>query len=241
VTGGFSADSRGIWCNDSSPGAVTRLAGSRFDWVSLDAQHGVYGRTELVDAARSFPTDAAELVVRVAVNDFAAIGLALDVGATTVIVPQVDSPEDAARTVAATFYAPQGRRSWGQITRTWGVAAVEPEEANARTTCAVMIESADALDQVEAIAAVPGVGCLFVGPYDLSLTLGTTVDAVLEDDSSGSPLTRILAAAADNGLFVGAFGGAPAYAERFAARGISCLAVATDLWLVEAGVSAALG
>ncbi len=241
MTGGFGPDSRGVWCNDSSPGAVARLGRGGFDWVCLDAQHGVYGRTELVEAARSYPEESAELAVRVAANDFAAIGAALDVGATTVIVPQVDSPAEAARAVAAMFYPPRGRRSWGQLVQTWGQAAIEPEPANARTTCAVMIESADALDRVEGIAAVPGVGCLFIGPYDLSLTLGTTVDAVLDDESPRSPLARITAAAADHGLFVGAFGGAPAYADRFAARGITCLVVATDLWVLDAGISAALG
>ncbi len=241
MTGGFGPDSRGVWCNDSSPGAVARLAGGGFDWVCLDAQHGVYGRSELVEAARSFRTDAAELAVRVAANDFAAIGAALDVGATTVIVPQVDAPAEAARAGAATYYPPQGRRSWGQITRTWGRPSVEPEAMNAATTCAVMVESADALDSVEAIAAVPGVDCLFIGPYDLALTLGTTVDALLDDDSHDAALTRIAAAAADHDLFVGAFGGAPAYAERFAGRGITCRVVATDLWLHDAGVAAALG
>ena len=120
MTSGFGTDTRGVWCNDSSPGAVARLGRSGFDWVCLDAQHGVYGRSELVEAARSFPADVAELAVRVAANDFAAIGAALDVGATTVIVPQVDSPAEAARAVAATFYPPHGRRSWGQLVRTWG-------------------------------------------------------------------------------------------------------------------------
>jgi 4-hydroxy-2-oxoheptanedioate aldolase len=118
---------------------------------------------------------------------------------------------------------------------------VEPKAMNAATTCAVMVESADALDSVEAIAAVPGVDCLFIGPYDLALTLGTTVDALLDDDSHDAALTRIAAAAADHDLFVGAFGGAPAYAERFAGRGITCRVVATDLWLHDAGVAAALG
>jgi len=220
---------------------VARLARAGFDWVNLDAQHGVYGRSELVEAARSFPQGEADLVVRVASNDFAAIGAALDVGASTVIVPQVDSPEQAARAVAATYYPPRGRRSRGQIVRTWGRPETEPEALNAATTCAVMIESADALDQVAAIAAVPGVNCLFVGPYDLALTLGTTVDALLDDDAPGSALAQITAAAADQGLFVGAFGGVPAYAGRFAERGISCLVVATDLWLLEAGAGAALG
>ena len=240
MTGRFGPDSRGVWCTDSSPGAVARLAGAGFDWVSLDAQHGVYGRSELVEAARSFPDGGAELVVRVASCDFAAIGVALDIGAGTVVVPQVDAPEEAARAVAATYYPPRGRRSRGQIVGTWGRPDTAPEELNAATTCAVMIESAAALEQVEAIAAVPGVGCLFVGPYDLALTLGTTVDALLDDDATGSALARILAAAADHGLFVAAFGGAPAYAARFAQRGISCLAVATDLWLLQAGATAAL-
>ena len=240
MTSGFGPDTRGVWCSDSSPGTLARLAGAGFDWVSLDAQHGVYGRSELVEAARSFPAGRSELVVRVAACDFAAIGAALDLGASTVIVPQVDSPDEAARAVAATYYPPRGRRSRGQITRTWARPETDPEALNAATTCAVMVESGTALDQVEAIAAVPGVSCLFVGPYDLSLTLGTTVDAVLDDDSPGSPLARITAAAADQGLFVGAYGGVPAYAERFAERGVTCLAVATDLWLLEAGAAAAL-
>ena len=240
MTGGFGPDSRGVWCSDSSPGAVARLAGAGFDWVCLDGQHGLYGRSELVEAARSFPEGEAELVVRVAECDFAMIGAALDVGATTVIVPQVDSPAEAARAVAATYYPPQGRRSWGQIVRTWGRTVGGPDTRNAATTCAVMIESADALDQVEAIAAVPGVSCLFVGPYDLALSLGTTVEAMLDDDSSGAPLARISAAATGHGMFVAGFGGAPAYAERLARRGISCVAVATDLWLLEAGAAAAL-
>ena len=104
-----------------------------------------------------------------------------------------------------------------------------------------MVESATALAAVEAIAAVPGVGCLFVGPYDLSLTLGTTADALLDDDSAGGPLARIVAAGRDHGVPVGAFAGTPAYARRFRAHGITRLAVATDLGLLDAGAAAALG
>jgi 4-hydroxy-2-oxoheptanedioate aldolase len=237
---GFGPDSRGVWCQDSSPGTVARLAQSGFDWVCLDAQHGVYGRTELLETARAFPYTAAELVVRVASCDFAAIGAALDVGATTVIVPQIDSVADAERAVTATYYPPRGNRSAGQLGRTWGRTAVEPEAANAATTCAVMIESAVALDRVEQIAAVAGVSQLFVGPYDLSLSLGTTVDGLLADDSPSSPLARIVSAAHANDLTVGGYGGSPVLADGFRAHGISCLVVATDLWLVDRGAAAAL-
>jgi 4-hydroxy-2-oxoheptanedioate aldolase len=97
-----------------------------------------------------------------------------------------------------------------------------------------------ALDRVEQIAAVAGVSQLFVGPYDLSLSLGTTVDGLLADDSPSSPLARIVSAAHANDLTVGGYGGSPVLADGFRAHGISCLVVATDLWLVDRGAAAAL-
>jgi 2-keto-3-deoxy-L-rhamnonate aldolase RhmA len=219
---------------------VARLARLGFDWVCLDAQHGGYSRSEIVEVARGFPHGTAELVVRVPSCDFAAIGAALDAGAGTVIVPQIDSSADARRAVAATFYPPVGERSWGQLGRIWGAATLTVEEANNSTTCAVMIESAAALEAVEEIAAVDGVDQLFVGPYDLSLTLGTTVPALLDDDSEASPLTRIVQAATAYGRTVGGFAGTPELAERFRERGISCVAVASDLWITAEGARAAL-
>jgi len=237
---GFGGSSNGVWCDDASPGMVARLARLGFDWVCLDAQHGGYSRTEIIDAARSFPIGAAELVVRVFSCDFAAIGAALDAGAGAVIVPQIESAAEARRAVAATFYPPVGERSWGQLGRIWGGAALTAEEANSSTTCAVMIESAAALESVDEIAAVDGVDQLFVGPYDLSLTLGTTVPALLDDDSDSSPLTRIVQAATAYGRTVGGFAGTPELAERFRERGISCVAVASDLWITAEGARAAL-
>ena len=237
---GFGGPSNGVWCDDASPGMVARLARLGFDWVCLDAQHGGYSRSEIIDAARSFPAGAAELVVRVSSCDFAAIGAALDAGAGAVIVPQIESAAEARRAVAATFYPPVGERSWGQLGRIWGGAALTAEEANSSTTCAVMIESAAALESVDEIAAVDGVDQLFVGPYDLSLTLGTTVPALLDDDSDASPLSRIVQAATAYGRTVGGFAGTPELAERFRERGISCVAVASDLWITAEGARAAL-
>jgi 4-hydroxy-2-oxoheptanedioate aldolase len=157
-----------------------------------------------------------------------------------VIVPQIESAADAQRAVAATFYPPVGGRSWGQLGGIWGGATLTAEAANSSITCAVMIESANALLRVEEIAAVAGVDQLFVGPYDLSLSLGTTVQAMLDDDSETSPLTRIVQAAAAYGRTVGGFAGTPELADRFRERGITCLAVATDLWITNEGARAAL-
>jgi 4-hydroxy-2-oxoheptanedioate aldolase len=237
---GFGGLSSGVWCADASPSMVARLARHGFDWLCLDMQHGLYSRTEIVNVARSFPPEAAQLVVRVPSCDFVAIGIALDAGARAVIVPQIESAEDARRAVAATFYPPVGSRSWGQLGGIWGGATLTAEAANRSVSCAAMIESADALLRVEEIAAVDGVDQLFVGPYDLSLSLGTTVPALLDDDSESSPLTRIVQVAAAYDRTVGGFAGTPELADRFRERDISCIAVATDLWITNEGASAAL-
>ena len=110
---GYGSASNGVWCGDASPGMVARLARLGFDWVCLDMQHGGYSRTEIVEAARSFPSGFADLVVRVPSCDFVAIGAALDAGARAVIVPQVESAAQARQAVEAAFYPPLGRRSWG--------------------------------------------------------------------------------------------------------------------------------
>jgi 4-hydroxy-2-oxoheptanedioate aldolase len=237
---GFGTSSSGVWCGDASPGMAARLARLGFDWLCIDLQHGLYSRTEMIDAARSFPSGFAELVVRVPSCDFVAIGAALDAGARAVIVPQIESAAAARRAVAATFYPPVGGRSWGQLGGIWGGATLTAEAANRSISCAVMIESADALLRAEEVAAVDGVDQLFVGPYDLSLSLGTTVQALLDDDSETSPLTRIVQVGAAYGRTVGGFAGTPELADRFRARGITCLAVATDLWVTQEGARAAL-
>jgi 4-hydroxy-2-oxoheptanedioate aldolase len=237
---GFGEASSGVWCVDASPSMVARLAGLGFDWVCLDMQHGLYSRNEIVNAAQSFPPERAQLVVRVPSCDFVAIGAALDAGAQAVIVPQIESAADARRAVAATFYPPVGGRSWGQLSGIWGGATLTVEAANRSTRCAVMIESADALSRVEEIAAVDGVDQLFVGPHDLSLSLGTTVEALLDDDSETSPLTRIVQVAAAYDRTVGGFAGTPELADRFRGRGLTCLVIATDLWITNEGARAAL-
>ncbi|HKX13705.1 MAG TPA: aldolase/citrate lyase family protein [Propionibacteriaceae bacterium] len=237
---GYGGASNGVWCGDASPGMVARLARLGFDWVCLDMQHGGYSRTEMVEAARSFPSGFADLVVRVPSCDFVAIGAALDAGARAVIVPQVESAAQARQAVEAAFYPPLGRRSWGQLVRIWGGATLHAEEANRSTTCAVMIESAPSLLAVEEIAAVEGVGQLFVGPHDLSLSLGRAVQELLDDDSDASPLTRIVQAASAYGRTVGGFAGTPDVADRFRERGITCVVVASDLWITAEGARVAL-
>ena len=229
----------GVWCLNASVSTLLRL-GAAFDWVCLDMQHGRFEGSDLLAVSRSWTPEGAALVVRVPSIDFAAIGMALDAGARSVIVPQVDSVEDARRVVSAMYYPPRGRRSYGPLTPAWGQAAPSASDANATTECVVMIESAEALGKVAEIAAVDGVTGLFLGPYDLSLSLGITVEELLADRSESAPLPEVVAAARRHGRTVGVFTGDPAAARRLNDLGFDAVAGVTDGWLLAAGIRSAL-
>ena len=231
----------GVWCFNGNTNEACVLAGAGFDWICFDAQHGEFDRPQLIETMRSLRSPAASVAVRVPSVDSAWIGFALDVGAATVIVPLVESADEALRAVRASKYPPLGRRSWGQFAPLWGGDVVEPADIQSRSCCALMIESDEGLANVEEIAAVPGADMLFVGPFDLALSLGTTVDSLLADDFDGSPLTRIADAANRNGLRLGAFAGDLKRAERFRERGFSFVAIATDRSLLAAGIRSVIG
>lgn len=224
----------GIWCSVSSPALLGLVARSGFDWVALDAQHGEFDRRALVEAGRTLTGDGHAFAVRVARGDAADIGLALDAGAATVIVPLVETVEEARLAVAAAHYPPAGQRSWGPFAPLWDQPVTAAHEASPQV--AVMVESALGLSNVEAITAVAGVDLVFVGPFDLALSLGVSVEQLLEHPSG--PLGRIQEAAAAAGVAVGAFAGTPEWAHLLRDRGIDCLAVTTDAAVVAAGALA---
>ncbi len=228
---------RGVWCQLPDVGVARTLATAGFDWSILDAQHGLFDRAAVVEVGRALTDAGAAFGVRVPSLDFAWIGAALDAGATTIIVPQVHTADQARVAVDATFYPPIGGRSHGQLAVLWGGKAVTPAAANDQITCAVMIESAQALSNVDEIAAVPGLGMLFVGPFDLSLSLGIDTADVAAD---GGPLSLIRTVATRNNLTLGAFAGTVDRAEIFRAAGVEFLVVATDLEVLRTGAASVL-
>ncbi|HEU5456404.1 MAG TPA: aldolase/citrate lyase family protein, partial [Nocardioides sp.] len=217
---GVADPSRGVWAFTTDVDLLLRLARGGFDWVALDAQHGPVDRTVLHAVGRALSDTGAAFVVRVPAVDPAWIGAALDAGAAAVVVPSVTGSADAVLAARSSRYPPEGDRSWGPFAPQWGGTAPDPDTANATVRCLVMVESVGALADVDEIAATPGVDGLFVGPFDLALALGSTVDVLLDDRSDGNPLGRIVAAA-----------------QR---HGIRCLAVTTDLALVTEGARAML-
>lgn len=237
---GMAATSRGIWTSTADVDLLRRLAVSGFDWLAVDAQHGPVDRVTLHGIGRALDGRDTPFVVRVPGVDAAWVGAALDAGATAVIVPSVTGVADAVTAARASRYPPLGERSWGPFPPLWARAAPKPVAANTGVRCLVMVETTGALDAVDAMAATRGVDGLFVGPFDLALALGTTVEALLQGREPGNPLARIVDAARRHGILVGAFAGTPDNALQLRAHGIRCLAVSTDLAVVTEGCRAVL-
>lgn len=169
-----------------SPEIVETLAGSGLQWLFLDCEHGVIEPSHFVALFQAAGT--CPCVVRVPGHDATWIGKALDAGAAGIIVPRVDTVAQARAVVAAARYPPVGRRGMG-LSRAHGYGSRHADymqHANEETAVIVQVESAAALRNVEAIAAVPGVDCLFIGPNDLAASLG------FMGNLNAAPVTRAI-------------------------------------------------
>ncbi|WP_247826874.1 HpcH/HpaI aldolase family protein [Arthrobacter antioxidans] len=229
----------GVWATLGEPRLTTELARSGVGWVALDLQHGHFDDRSVRDALGRRAADTAPMLVRVAANDAALIGRALDAGADGVVVPLVNGVADAEAAVAASHYPPRGARSWGPLPGSRAVHGPGSDDApHAVPLCAVMIETMAALEAVEAIAAVPGVDMIFVGPFDLSLALGLDVDELLSSPEDDAPLRRIARTCRQAGIRAGAYAGSSGRAALLAAAGFDWIAAATDTGLLALGVQA---
>ncbi|MEM1332749.1 MAG: aldolase/citrate lyase family protein, partial [Actinomycetota bacterium] len=162
----------GGWLAVPSDVSAEAMARVGFDYVCVDLQHGAISMSDARSMIGALLLGGTSPIVRVPSNDAADIGRALDAGAHAVIVPMVDSAAEAAAAVSAARYATEGgRRSWGP-----GLAGPRVDGyltwATEHVSVIPMIETRTAVDAVEEIVAVDGVHAIYVGPADLSLTLG---------------------------------------------------------------------
>lgn len=218
----------GAWC--MMPGAlgVEAIGKVGFDWVLIDMQHGCIDYAEALTMIRA--ADAAGLcpVVRVPWNEPGAIGKALDAGALGILVPMIQNADEARAMVQACLYPPAGGRSFGPVRVGTRDGIGYFASANERVAVIPMIETREALDAVDEIAAVPGVDALFVGPFDLSIALGLRPgdndgDAVFDD-----AIARVTAAAKREGLATAVLSNA-AVAPLRARQGFQMISVTTDI------------
>ncbi|HWA60482.1 MAG TPA: aldolase/citrate lyase family protein [Caulobacteraceae bacterium] len=214
------------WLSLGAPVIAELAAEAEPDAIVVDMQHGLWTRASL-EVAIGLVAGRAPVLARTAdASDFA-IGSCLDAGAHGVIVPMVNSAAECASVVAAAHYPPHGRRSGGGVRVGSNFAAYRA--ACQHIVVAAMIETVEAVEDCEAIAATPGLDLVFIGPNDLSLSMG---------EAQGSPafeavLKRILAAGKAAGTPVGIYTGGVDQGLARAAEGYRFVVAASDAGIVR--------
>ncbi len=204
----------GAWSVIPSPLSVRALAAAGLDYVVMDLQHGGATETDLPALTSAIRLAGATPIGRVRHAHTADIGRALDLGCEGVIVPNVDSAAQARQAASAVRYPPAGHRSAGGV-----LAASNP-------FCLVMCESADAVAGLDATLAVEGVDGIYVGPRDLSFSLGCALDP--DDPVLSEALKRIWAACAAAGKPVGVHAMDGATARRYREAGCTLITTVAD-------------
>lgn len=227
---GAPARLRGLWVTFLPPFGVEALAGSGLDWVGLDLQHGELTSADVAPLLRVTGAIGVPTLVRLPSGDPTALARVLDSGPAGVIVPAVESSEQAASVVAAALTPPRGTRSTGLSRSGLGLPGVPVDPL-----LLVMIETARGYAARSGIVHTPGVDGVFVGPYDLALSLGA--DRVT-DASVVSAVTDVLsdtrAAGAITGLFAGDAG------LEAAVPAVDLLAIDSDAAALRAGLQGLL-
>lgn len=183
-----------------APGAVERI-GPDWDWIWLDGQHGQIGYSEMLALVRACDLVNRPAFVRVPWHESGSIALALDMGAAGVIVPCVDTPEEAREISAAARFPPVGKRSYGGRRPIDFRGRNYSNTANEDTILVVQIETPLGIENSEKIAAVPGVDALFLGPDDITLRRGFKMDTPRTRDVLGKDMEAVIGACRKHGKF----------------------------------------
>ena len=232
----------GLWCSLSTAFTVEAVAGAGFDWLLLDTEHSpgdVQSVMSQLQALSGFPDVSP--VVRPAANDAVLIKRFLDIGARSLLIPYVQSPDEARAAVAATRYPPNGIRGVSALTRAtqFGRYVDYAHRADMEIALLVQIETQAGLDALEDIAAVDGVDGIFIGPADLAASLGhmgqlahpdvvrAVEDAIVRIGKCGKPAGILTAD--------------PSFAARCIELGTVFTAVGVDAALLARGADALAG
>jgi len=215
--------------------AAEVMAHQGWDSLTIDLQHGVIDYAQMVGMLQAISTTSTVPIVRVPWLEPGILMKALDAGAYGVICPMVNTREDAQRLVAYTNYAPKGTRSFGPIRATLYGGVDYPTQANATIVRFAMIETAQALDNLDSILGVEGIDAIYIGPSDLSLSLGCRPVFDDVDPPVAQAIAHILARAQAHGVKAGIHNGRVDVAKGRIAMGYRFVTVGSDARLLAAG------
>ena len=233
------ATALGAWMFLREP-LLAEVAGEAgYDYVCIDMQHGLASYSDVTVMLLGLGRSPSAPIVRVPWNEPGIIGRVLDAGALGVIIPMINSAEEAARAVAACRYAPVGARSFGPLSAMIRHGRQYLGTANNEVACIPMIETVQAVEGIDEILAVPGIDAVYVGPSDLSLTMGLPPLADHDDARFQAALATIVDACNRHGVIPGIHA-SPALAHVRAEQGFRMITVGFDQTPVMAALRADL-
>jgi 4-hydroxy-2-oxoheptanedioate aldolase len=232
----------GSWMNLGSPLCAEIMGHLGFDWIAVDAEHGAVGIETIAHMFLALGTSDTVPMIRVSGNDPDVIARVLDAGAYGIIVPMVNSREDAEKAVQACRYPPLGSRSMGFGRVDQYAGKDYKAHANEEIALVVQIEHIDAVKNIEAILSVPGIDGLFIGPADLAASMGIPV--VLGDNPDPrhqEAIRTIVAAAKAHAIPAGIHVATAEDVNRRIREGFQFIALGTDVFFMTGAARAALG
>ena len=215
--------------------AAETMAHQGWDTLTVDMQHGVVDYQAMVTMLQAVSTTDTVPIVRVPWLEPASLMKALDAGAYGVICPMVNTREDAQKLVAWTHYAPRGTRSFGPVRALLYGGVDYPQHANDTIVTFAMIETAQALDNLDDILSVEGLDAVYIGPSDLSISLGCAPAMDDLEPKAAQAVDHILARAKAHGLVAGIHNTGPESALKRIAKGFQFVTVSSDARLIAAG------
>jgi 4-hydroxy-2-oxoheptanedioate aldolase len=231
----------GGWLGIPSSYTAEIMAHQGFDWVCVDTQHGAIDFSSALPMLQAISTSSAMPFVRVPWNEPSIIMKYLDAGAYGIIVPMIETKEDAERAVWAARYPPMGMRSSGPYRANLYVGSDYLDVANDEVALCVMIETPKALANVDAIASVPGIDALYIGPSDLSQALGLGPRYNIDNPKHAEAVNTIRQAAERAGVVPGVHTNGSAATSRYIKEGFKMLLLTTDGAGIAANAQRELG
>jgi 4-hydroxy-2-oxoheptanedioate aldolase len=216
------------WLAIPSAFSAEVMAHQGFDSLTVDMQHGVVDYQTAVTMLQAIATTPVMPLARVPWNDPALLMKTLDAGVYGVICPMISTRAQAEAMVAACKYPPRGYRSFGPVRASIYAGTDYGDHANADILVIPMIETAQALENLDEILSVPGVDAVYVGPADLSLALGCKPRLDQTDAPVVEAQRKIVAACKRHGVVAGIHNNTAAYALKMAAEGYQLLTLASD-------------
>ena len=228
------------WLHVPSSFSAEVMAHAGYDSLTVDMQHGPVDYGSLIPILQAISTTDTVPVVRVPWHDPGLTMQVLDAGCYAVICPMVNTREEAEAFVGACRYPPAGYRSYGPYRATLYGGEDYPEYADDAVVTIAMIETREALENLDGILGVTGLDAVFIGPSDLGQSLGYGPGVDREEPEVVEAIDRVLAAARDRGLAAGIFTASPGYASRMVEKGFRFVNVSTDAQLMAKAASEAV-